>query len=91
MIRARCGSSTLTARGSHSGNGLVSYYINLILEGIGIHETNTKAAINGGLQIWNLCCAMTGSLLIDRLGRRPLFIISNVGMLIGMPLHPPLV
>ena len=67
----------------YSGNGLVSYYINLILEGVGFTETNTKAAINGGLQIWNLLAAMTGALLVDRLGRRTLFIISNTGMLFG--------
>lgn len=66
-----------------SGNGLVSYYINLVLEGVGISDTGTKAAINGGLQVWNLLAAMTGALLVDRLGRRTLFIISNVGMLIG--------
>jgi len=34
-----------------SGNGLVSYYINLVLEGVGITKTGTKAAINGGLQV----------------------------------------
>ncbi|KAI0078841.1 general substrate transporter [Panus rudis PR-1116 ss-1] len=66
-----------------SGNGLVSYYINLVLEGVGITDTGTKAAINGGLQVWNLIAAMTGALLVDKLGRRTLFIISNAGMLIG--------
>ncbi|KAI0342860.1 general substrate transporter [Trametopsis cervina] len=66
-----------------SGNGLVSYYINLILEGVGITSPNTKAAINGGLQVWNLVAAMTGALLVDRWGRRTLFIISNAGMLFG--------
>ncbi|KAI0684104.1 general substrate transporter [Cytidiella melzeri] len=69
-----------------SGNGLVSYYINLILEGVGITSTNTKAAINGGLQVWNLIAAMTGAMLIDKLGRRTLFIISNVGMLFDFAL-----
>ena len=34
-----------------SGNGLVSYYINLVLEGVGISNAGTKAAINGGLQV----------------------------------------
>ena len=34
-----------------SGNGLVSYYINLVLEGVGVTRTETKAAINGGLQV----------------------------------------
>ncbi|KAI0671714.1 general substrate transporter [Trametes maxima] len=65
-----------------SGNGLVSYYINLVLEGVGISDAGTKAAINGGLQVWNLVAAMSGALLVDKLGRRTLFIISNVGMLI---------
>jgi hypothetical protein len=83
-----------------SGNGLVSYYINLVLDGVGITDTRRKAEINGGLQVpvpfnesraifsnfcvpsqaWNLACAMTGALLVDRLGRRTLFIISNAGM-----------
>ncbi|KAI0635907.1 general substrate transporter [Trametes polyzona] len=65
-----------------SGNGLVSYYINLVLEGVGISDAGTKAAINGGLQVWNLVAATSGALLVDKLGRRTLFIISNVGMLI---------
>jgi len=65
-----------------SGNGLVSYYINLVLEGVGIHSTRTKAAINGGLQVWNLASAITGSMLVDYIGRRPLFIASNTIMLL---------
>ncbi|KIJ62813.1 hypothetical protein HYDPIDRAFT_93346 [Hydnomerulius pinastri MD-312] len=65
-----------------SGNGLVSYYINIVLEGVGITSTRTKAAINGGLQIFNLASAITGAMLVDKLGRRKVFIISNVGMLI---------
>ncbi|KAI0264422.1 general substrate transporter [Gloeopeniophorella convolvens] len=65
-----------------SGNGLVSYYINLVLDGVGISGTSAKAAINGGLQVWNFAAALTGALLVDRLGRRTLFIVSNAGMLI---------
>jgi hypothetical protein len=34
-----------------SGNGMISYYINLVLEGVGITQTSTKAAINGALQV----------------------------------------
>ncbi|KAF7984251.1 hypothetical protein HWV62_16082 [Athelia sp. TMB] len=65
-----------------SGNGLVSYYINLVLDSVGITDTRTKTAINGGLQVWNLLCAMAGAFLVDRVGRRPLFIVSTVGMFI---------
>ncbi|KAF8071939.1 hypothetical protein FPV67DRAFT_908434 [Lyophyllum atratum] len=66
-----------------SGNGLVSYYINLILEGVGITKTETKAIINGGLQIFNYFVAIVASLLVDWAGRRKLFIISNTGMLVA--------
>lgn len=34
-----------------SGNGLVSYYSNIVFESVGIVETKTKAALNGGLQV----------------------------------------
>ncbi|KAG1737263.1 general substrate transporter [Suillus lakei] len=66
-----------------SGNGLVSYYINMVLDGVGITATRTKAAINGGLQIFNLASALVGTMLVDKLGRRKVFLISNIGMLIA--------
>ncbi|KAJ2917422.1 hypothetical protein MD484_g2970, partial [Candolleomyces efflorescens] len=67
-----------------SGNGLVSYYINLVLEGVGITDTQQKAAINGGLQIYNFFIAIGASFLIDWLGRRTLFLMSNIGMLAAL-------
>ncbi|KAG2142008.1 general substrate transporter [Suillus cothurnatus] len=66
-----------------SGNGLVSYYINTVLDGVGITQTRTKAAINGGLQIFNLASALVGMMVVDKLGRRKIFLISNIGMLIA--------
>jgi sugar porter (SP) family MFS transporter len=66
-----------------SGNGLVSYYINLVLEGVGIQSASMKAQINGGLQIFNLLVAASSAMLVDKVGRRPLFIISNAGMLVA--------
>ncbi|KAF8968145.1 general substrate transporter [Flammula alnicola] len=64
-----------------SGNGLVSYYINLVLDGVGITNTDTKAIINGCLQIFNFIIAVGSAMLVDIAGRRPLFIVSNSGML----------
>ncbi|KAJ7494748.1 general substrate transporter [Mycena galericulata] len=69
-----------------SGNGLVSYYINLVLEGVGISGTRTKASINAGLQVFNLCFAVGASFLVDYMGRRTLFLISNAGMLFSFML-----
>ncbi|KAG1747246.1 uncharacterized protein EDB91DRAFT_1235971 [Suillus paluster] len=48
-----------------SGNGLVSAYINIVLEGL-----------------FNFSSALLGTMLVDKLGRRKLFLISNIGMLI---------
>jgi len=42
---------TLTSFVLCSGNGLVSYYIHLILQGVGVDDLNTQGAINGGLQV----------------------------------------
>ena len=97
----------------HSGNGLVSYYIRLILAGVGVDDLSTQGAIIGGLQVWksrhahqefhsvhrwatrepifrlctfqifNLFAAMLGASLVDRFGRKTLFVISNTGMLIS--------
>ncbi|KAG2034923.1 general substrate transporter [Suillus americanus] len=64
-----------------SGNGLASYYINTVLDRVGITQTRTKAAINGGLQIFNLASALVGMMMVDKLGRRKIFLISNIGML----------
>ncbi|KAJ7773293.1 general substrate transporter [Mycena metata] len=69
-----------------SGNGLVSYYINLVLEGVGINGTHTKATINAGLQVFNFGIAVVASFLVDYMGRRTLFIISNAGMLFSFVL-----
>ena len=65
-----------------SGNGLVSYYLNQVFETIGITDPTTKLLINGILQIWNLAWAVTAAGLVERIGRRILFISSCAGMLL---------
>lgn len=63
-----------------SGNGLVSYYLTLILNSIGITKQSDQTLFNGILQIYNLFCAASSGLLVDRAGRRPLFLASTGGM-----------
>ncbi|KAG9223600.1 hypothetical protein CCMSSC00406_0009231 [Pleurotus cornucopiae] len=65
-----------------SGNGLVSYYLNRVFDSIEIHILIPQLLINGILQIWNLAWALLASFLVDRIGRRVLFLTSAVGMLI---------
>ncbi|KAJ3826684.1 hexose transporter [Lentinula raphanica] len=65
-----------------SGNGLASYYLNQILNDINIKDSTTQLLINGILAIWNLICALIASSLVERLGRRFMFLFSGIGMLV---------
>lgn len=67
-----------------SGAGLVSYYLAPVLRSIGVTSQERITLINGILQIWNMAIAVTGANLVNRVGRRPLFLGSCVCMLIGM-------
>ncbi|KZV62742.1 hexose transporter [Peniophora sp. CONT] len=70
-----------------SGNGLVSYYLNIVLNNIGITNSAIKLLINGILQIWNFFWACLASFMVERLGRRLLFITSAAGMTIFFTLQ----
>ena len=65
-----------------SGNGLISYYLTLILDSIGYKSQETQTLINGILTIWNLVITLFFSLLVNRFGRRLMFLTSTIGMLI---------
>ncbi|KIK54176.1 hypothetical protein GYMLUDRAFT_48970 [Collybiopsis luxurians FD-317 M1] len=65
-----------------SGNGLASYYLNKILDDINIKDATTQLLINGILAIWNLFCALIASSLVEKLGRRFMFLCSSIGMLV---------
>lgn len=64
-----------------NGQGVISFYFSPILNSIGITSTNQQTGINGGMAIWNLICSIAGALLADRIGRRPLWLISFIGMI----------
>lgn len=82
-----------------SGNGVVSYYLALVLQTVGITKVSDQLMISAGtsppifplpnpqltnlpgMQIWNLIFAVGAALLVDRLGRRFLFLTSSAVML----------
>ncbi|KAJ9137941.1 Hexose transporter protein [Pleurostoma richardsiae] len=64
-----------------NGQGVISYYFSPILDSVGITDTSQQTGINGGMAIWNLLCSVAGALLADRVGRRPLWLISFAGMI----------
>lgn len=63
------------------GVAVVSYYLTLVLDTVGVKDSDTQTLINGLLQIFNFIAAGSAALLVDRLGRRTLFLWSGVGML----------
>ena len=74
---------TLAIFSQWSGNGVVSYYLALVLETVGITSVTDQTLISGCLQIWNLLFAVAASCLVDRLGRRVLFLASAATMLVS--------
>ena len=66
-----------------NGIGVVSYYLTLVLDTVGITDTFDQTLINGLLQIFNFAAALSAAFLVDRLGRRALFLWSSVGMLVS--------
>ncbi|KAH8652644.1 general substrate transporter [Tricladium varicosporioides] len=82
--RKRCFLIIATAIFSQcSGNGLVSYYLSSILKTIGFTNSKTQAEINGGLTLWCWLVSLGCAFLVDRVGRRVLFLFAGVGMLIS--------
>ncbi|KAL4923783.1 general substrate transporter [Aspergillus undulatus] len=66
-----------------AGNGVVSYYLALVLDTVGITQTKDQLLISGCLQIWNLIFGAVGALTVDRAGRRTLFLTSAGVMLVS--------
>ncbi|EAW22103.1 sugar transporter (hexose transporter [Aspergillus fischeri NRRL 181] len=65
------------------GNGVISYYLALILNTVGVTSVRDQTLILACMQMWNLLFAIVGSVLIDRFGRRPLFLSSAMVMLVS--------
>ncbi|KAH7403008.1 general substrate transporter [Cadophora sp. MPI-SDFR-AT-0126] len=67
-----------------NGGSVISYYLTLVLNTIGITEVSKQTLINGMLQIFNWIVAVFGgALLVDRVGRRGLFLVATTGMMLS--------
>ncbi|KAJ0161217.1 Lactose permease [Colletotrichum tanaceti] len=66
-----------------SGNGVVSYYLAIILNSVGITSVTDQTLISACLQIWNLIWSMAAAVCVDKVGRRALFMVSGVIMLVS--------
>ncbi|KAH8806007.1 general substrate transporter [Xylogone sp. PMI_703] len=63
-----------------SGNGLTSYYLSKVLNTIGVTNSKTQLIINACLSVWSFLSAAFFATLVDRAGRRRLFLIGMGGM-----------
>lgn len=70
----------------YSGAALFSNYMDIIYEGAGITEQNQKLALSAGRTILDLSVSITSALLVDKFGRRPLFLVSAAGMVCAFTL-----
>jgi MFS family permease len=59
-----------------SYSGVVSFYLSLILQTVGITSVTQQTLLNGFLNVWNLILAIGAATLIDKAGRRKLFLLS---------------
>ncbi|KAJ5747658.1 uncharacterized protein N7511_009354 [Penicillium nucicola] len=64
-----------------SGNGLIAYYLHLILNSIGYTSDPQQLRINGGLTVFNLGVSVILASFMEIVGRRRLFLFSTIGML----------
>lgn len=64
-----------------SGNGLISYYLHQVMNNVGITSASTQLGINGGLKSWGLFVNIFMAFFVDRVGRRPIYLISTIGTL----------
>lgn len=63
------------------GNGVVSYYLVAVLRQVGITSSPAQAGINGAMSVCNFLSSIVGASLVERFGRRPLFLTALSGML----------
>ena len=63
-----------------TGNALISYYLHLVLNTIGITDPKTQLIINGCITINGFIWGNVFSILLNKIGRRPLFLGGMVGM-----------
>ncbi|KAH8896058.1 general substrate transporter [Thozetella sp. PMI_491] len=66
-----------------SGNGLVSYYLVLVLRSIGINDPERQNLINGGLTIFCYGISIIGAIGVPHFGRRSMLLTGFAGMAVS--------
>ncbi|KAK7447905.1 lactose permease [Colletotrichum acutatum] len=72
--------------GQFSGNNIISYYLPIMLAGVGITDTNTKLILNIVYSVIGWVFSTAGSRLHDVVGRRKMLISTTAGMIVCLAL-----
>ncbi|KAI1084690.1 general substrate transporter [Whalleya microplaca] len=72
--------------GQFSGNNISSYYLPLMLDGVGVTDTNTKLVLNIVYSVIGWLFSTAGARLHDVVGRRKMLISSTLGLAICLAL-----
>ncbi|KAL2064513.1 hypothetical protein VTL71DRAFT_3650 [Oculimacula yallundae] len=67
----------------YSGNAVISNYANLIYTNAGVTGQKQKLGLSIGNALLSLIVSIGAAFLVDRVGRRPLFLVSVTGMVIS--------
>ncbi|KAI1340060.1 general substrate transporter [Xylariaceae sp. FL0016] len=70
--------------GQFSGNNIISYYLPLMLNGVGITDTNTKLVLNIVYAVIGWVFSAGGARLHDVVGRRKMLMGSTLGMTVSL-------
>ncbi|KAK5709607.1 hypothetical protein LTR17_019636 [Elasticomyces elasticus] len=76
-------SVTLPFFAQWAGNGVVSYYLAIVLDTVGVTSVTDQTLISVGFNIWNLIFSVGAACSVDKLGRRALFLASAATMFVG--------
>ena len=76
--------ATVAFGGQWNGTGIIFYYIVPVLRSLNIVDPNKQTLVQGGITISSWFFAVGGAILVERLGRRPLFISATGLMLLSL-------
>lgn len=60
--------------GQWTGNGMLTYFLPVLLDGVGITDQSVQLFNNAALYVAAWICSVAGALLVDKVGRRPMLL-----------------
>lgn len=63
-----------------SGNAIISNYSSKLYDSAGVTDSNAKLGLAGGQTIMSLIVSLTMAMLVDKIGRRPMFLAATGSM-----------